>query len=193
MKIVDQRVVRGTKSIVQHVAGGKPLTVKEKRTGAARAKNAERMRELRKDPEYRERENARRRELRKKKKEQKEALLRVPRVRCWAEKVDSIESKSGVATTTYRVRMKKQMVELTTMFHEVLTVEENDKENEPVCYIDRNESGNIRRAHLQLENLNKIQLFNYPVLLLHITNTVVFVNTLPPIVHRLGYFGADLR
>ena len=149
VKIVDEGVVRETKSIVKHVvAGGKPLTVKEKRTGTARAINAERVRELRKDPEYRERENARRRELRKKKKEQKEALLRVPRVTCWAEKVVSIESKSVVATATYRVRMKKQMVELTTMSHEVLTVGEIYKVNEPVCYVHRNESGNIKRAHL---------------------------------------------
>ena len=100
VQIMDQGVSRGTKTVVQRiVAVGKPLTVNNQRSIAVHAKNAERVRTMRKDPEYRERENARRKEARKKMKEAKETLLNVPRATCCQEKASNIEATSGIPTT----------------------------------------------------------------------------------------------
>ena len=111
-----------------------------------RAKNAERMRGIRKDQEYHERENNCRNEARKKKKEAKQALLRVPRAICWQEKVANIEAISGIATTIYRINTKVDMVEVKTHTHEIISADYYDKDIKPVCNIHRNERGNIKRS-----------------------------------------------
>ena len=127
-QIVDQGILRGTKTVVQHVvASEKPLTVKNQRSSAEWAKNAERMRAIPKDQEYRERENYCRNEVCKKKKEARKALLRVPRATCWQEKVANIEATFGIPTTIYLVNTKVDCVEVKTYTHEIISADDCDK------------------------------------------------------------------
>ena len=132
--------------VVRHVLeDGTNLKETKVREGYSDSKNAQRMREKRKDPEYRRRENERRREQRRAKKLQEKTVMeKIPKLSVLSESVSNVENYTGQKTKNYIVRKKVEMVEVTTYTHEKL--EEKDKENRNDVIVYRNCEGKLERA-----------------------------------------------
>ena len=97
--------------------------------GYSSSKNAQNMREKRKDSEHRHRENERRREQgRAKKLQEKTKMLKISKLSVLSEYVSNVENLTGQRTMNCIVRKKVEMVEVTTYRHGKL--ERKDKENQ---------------------------------------------------------------
>ncbi len=97
--------------------------------GKIMSKNAIRMRERRKNPDHRRREDERRKlQLRETRKNQKEAkMLEISPLSVLPETTANIQKKTGELTKDYIVQKEVSYVEYTTYVHE--KVESTDKEN----------------------------------------------------------------
>ena len=153
---IDNKTENVTKKrVVQHIScDGRELTVHNPTTAApSQSKNAIRMRELRKDPAYRARENNCRRLRRMKMKEEKKTadkegekqsvLRRIPVQSVLSDYVYEVEEKTGKDTEYYAIRLK-DITEVATYEH--VRISEVDKENIPRAVLYRIDNGNIRRA-----------------------------------------------
>ena len=112
---VDGGVTKDIRMVVRHVAGdGEKIREKKPRLGGlSMTKNAAPMCEMRKDPEYRRRENECRKEKRiaeyKKEKEQK------PGRSILSPYADEMEENSGIATKAYRIHKNLKLVQVITL------------------------------------------------------------------------------
>ena len=110
----------------------KETKVKE---GYSNSKNEQPMREKRKDPGCRRRENERRREQRRAKKLQEQAEMeKIPKLSVMSEYVSNVETFTGEETMNYIVREQLEMVEVTTYTHKRLEGKEKENRNDVVVY-----------------------------------------------------------
>ena len=152
------------KRVVKHISSdGQELTVRNATgAGPSQTKNAIRMRELRKDPAYRARENNRRRLRRMEKKEKKKMAdnvdeeervsRRIPKQSILSDYFYEVEEKTGKDTECYAIRLK-DITEVATYEH--VRISEMDKENVLRAVLYRTANGNIRREWESDRNFNK--------------------------------------
>ncbi len=133
--------------VVRHVLADVTEIRRRKRTdGYSKSKNAARMREMRKNPEYRKRENERRKRQRKEERarNKKDRLLRIPNRSILCETTTEVLNRTGTGLQEYTVRKEVKTIQVTTYTHEPIT--EAERENAGDVVVCRTENGSIRRA-----------------------------------------------
>ncbi len=104
------------------------------------------MHEKRKDPEYRRKENERRKfRMEQRKKAKEEEMRHIPPLSFLSENTNEVGNKTGPMAKTYIIRREMEVIKVTTFIHE--GVEEANKENRQELVVYRAESGAIGRAH----------------------------------------------
>ena len=117
INIVVNRDPNPTTHVIKHVLRNGTGVIRKKRAeGYSRSKNAARMREKRKDPEYRKRENERRKlqQREERAREKKDCLLRIPNRSVLSEMPAEVTNRTGTTLHNYTARKDVKTIQVTT-------------------------------------------------------------------------------